>query len=208
MIGKVIDKICRSPFLLNLARRVLEVNFNGEKRVISREVKSLSGKLVLDLACGTGEFFHSFDSGNYCGMDISSDYIEFAKQHHRGEFLIGDAQHLSFKDEAFDFVFVLGLFHHLPDNDAHLVLDEIRRVIKPTGLILVMEDIPTLSSLNIVGRLVHRYDKGKYIRGLEEYSHLFVKHLRLDKRYTMRSGVCDYGVFILGQASLFEHSAE
>jgi len=187
---------------------VLELNFNGEKKVINREVDSLSGKLVLDLACGAGEFFHCFDSGDYCGVDIDPDYIKFAKQHHKGEFLIGDARLLDFKDDSFDFVFVCGLFHHLSDGDAHLVLDEIRRVIKPTGLILVMEDIPTLSSLNIVGRLVHRYDKGKYIRGLEEYSHLFVKHLRLDKRYTMRSGVCDYGVFILGQASLFEHSAE
>jgi hypothetical protein len=59
-----------------------------------------------------------------------------------------------------------------------------------------MEDVKTRSKYNIIGKLVHRLDKGKFIRDPDEYAKIFSKYFNILKEYPMKSGFCDYQVFI------------
>jgi hypothetical protein len=58
--------------------------------------------------------------------------------------------------------------------------------------VLVIEDIPTESRLNLVGHLLHWIENGHYIRPAEEYRRLLSPHFRIADERLFRSGVCDY----------------
>jgi hypothetical protein len=72
------------------------------------------------------------------------------------------------------------------------VAESLRRVVRSGGKLLVIEDIPTESHLNLVGHLLHWIENGHYIRPAEEYRRLLSPHFRIAEERLFRSGVCDY----------------
>jgi len=55
----------------------------------------------------------------------------------------GDGLRLPFADASLDFVYAIGVLHHLPSRDAQAEASrEIARVLKPGGLLLVHESNP------------------------------------------------------------------
>jgi SAM-dependent methyltransferase len=67
----------------------------------------------------------------------------------RPSFLLMDAHALEFPDRHFDVVFGSGILHHL---DLGLALSEVRRVLKPDGLMIFFEPLDN----NPIGRIVRR----------------------------------------------------
>lgn len=124
-----------------------------------RRVETLLGPLVgagsrvLDMACGTGVLapFIAGRGACYHGIDRSEPMIaqarrRFARQNGGGlngrpavEFAVGDVAHIDAPDGHFDAVLALGLFEYLQDADR--AADELVRVTRPGGLILV--SVPT-----------------------------------------------------------------
>lgn len=95
--------------------------------------------LVLDLGCGGGlglELLNNIDG--YVGIDIAPKMIELAKaQHKKGVFLEGDMENLEFEEGSFDYVIsIFGSFSHSACPEK--VVEEIMRVLKPGGKILIM----------------------------------------------------------------------
>jgi len=63
---------------------------------------------------------------------------------------LGDAQRLPYRDAAFDAAYLVGVLGEVPDE--HAALQELRRVLKPTGRLVVGEvafdpDFVTFGSL-------------------------------------------------------------
>lgn len=111
------------------------------------------GAKILDIACGLGEttrlIASSFDGSVITGLDRDSSLIEAAKSIHAPEgsnidFITGDAEHLPFADNSFDFVFSRYLLMHVPDPMA--ILKEMKRVCKPGGIVFAQE--PDINSGN------------------------------------------------------------
>jgi len=106
----------------------------------------LRGRVVLDYGCGDGEFSLRLASqgARVVGIDISSKLIEKAHQRVAGmgmngvspRFLVGDAHHLPFGDNSFNYVLGNGVLHHLVLDKAYA---EIARVLKPGGRAIFME---------------------------------------------------------------------
>jgi hypothetical protein len=67
----------------------------------------------------------------------------------------------------------------------------------PGGRALVIEDIPAVSKLNLVGHLIHNVENGEHIRPAEEYRRLFEQFGRVEREEVLRSGICDYYSAIL-----------
>ena len=63
--------------------------------------------------------------------------------------------------------------------------------------LLVMEDIPPPDAWNLAGRMMHWLDRGGFIRTAAEYRALLGPHLAACRTSTMRSGICDYEVYVL-----------
>ena len=76
-------------------------------------------KLVLDAGCGTGRhvFFSSKFGAEVIGIDLSEAVdVAFNNTRHldRVSIIQADIYHLPFKEKTFDYVYSIGVLHHLP----------------------------------------------------------------------------------------------
>lgn len=109
-----------------------------------REICSLikekaEGKKVLEVCTGTGLIAKEVaDVTEYMyALDYSAKMIEQAKKgrySEKLEFVTGDAMNLPFSEESFDLVIISNSLHILPEPEK--ALGEIRRVLKPEGLMI------------------------------------------------------------------------
>ena len=114
----------------------------GVARLRKQLMSKASGK-ILDVACGTGLNIPLFPSGSdITAIDLSSKMLEIARQRATKlnlnlNLAIMDAEHLEFPDGYFDTV-VSALSTCTFPNPVK-ALQEIKRVCRPDGLILLLE---------------------------------------------------------------------
>lgn len=103
------------------------------------------GMRVLDVGCGTGIMAPIVLSKktHYQGVDLSRNMILEAKKRHFGTqtseasvaFTVADVEGMPFPDAHYDVLLALGLLEYF--EDPQRVVDEIVRVVKPGGSIIV-----------------------------------------------------------------------
>ena len=104
-----------------------------------------AGDLVLDVACGPGLVACEFApfALHVTGLDLTPRMIEQAMERQRGRGLtnlswqVGDVLPLPFPDASFSIVLTRYSFHHFLDPRA--VLDEMIRVCRPGGKVMVID---------------------------------------------------------------------
>ncbi|HET7295250.1 MAG TPA: class I SAM-dependent methyltransferase [Vicinamibacteria bacterium] len=197
LLAKVVERVSDHPVLFIFFRSLLENDFQEIRARIRRDLVLGRGLRSLDLACGPGAFSDLFDGDDYVGVDLNRRYIDHARRHRRGTFVEGDARCVELPDARFDQILIFGLLHHLPDADVRAVLGECRRLLAAGGRALVIEDIPTLSKLNLIGHLIHNVENGEHIRPPEEYRRLYAEALSVESEEILRSGICDYYAAVL-----------
>jgi ubiquinone/menaquinone biosynthesis C-methylase UbiE len=107
------------------------------------------GMRMLDFGCGPGTISvglaKSIEPGELHGVDMAESQIEMARvlanagSHKNATFHVGDITNLPFEDGYFDVAHCCTVLMHVPDTQA--ALDEVKRVIKPGGLISCRETI-------------------------------------------------------------------
>jgi SAM-dependent methyltransferase len=105
------------------------------------DYRSFRGRSVLEVGIGLGTDIKQFARGGatVSGADITDRHLELTRLNFDLEGLPidlvkADAVKLPFDDGTFDCVHSFGVLHHIPDVGA--VLEEIRRVLKPGGVLL------------------------------------------------------------------------
>lgn len=97
------------------------------------------GLSLLDVGCGPGtitvEFADALAPARVVGVDAATEVIEKAARFERPnlEFTVADAYALPFEDDSFDIAHAHQTLQHVADPVA--VLREMRRVVKPGGLV-------------------------------------------------------------------------
>jgi SAM-dependent methyltransferase len=203
MLQNTLDRISEQPQAWNILRYLVEAGFHGEKAVIARELepwRDAGERRFLDFGCGTGEFAPCFPPQSYTGLDVAPHYIRFAARARPGSYMVSSGASAGLRGASFDAALVLGVFHHLPDDLVRDSAAELHRVLKPGATLLVMEDIAPPSRWNVAGHAMHWLDRGGHIRSDDDYRALLMPHFRPRREYTMRSGICDYAVYVMERA--------
>lgn len=121
---------------------------------------------ILDFGCGCGRVTRYFGDhgGEVAGSDVSRDAIAWCTENLRfARFETnGLAPPLAFDDETFDLVYALSVFTHLTADLQLAWRDELRRVLRPGGRLLI-----TTHGRSYVPRLDPderaRYDRGELV---------------------------------------------
>lgn len=106
-------------------------------------VAGLPATRVLDIACGTGLLLKSFaervDHPALVGIDRVPAMLDAARENigQEATLLEGEAEHLPFDDAGFDLVVSTNALHYFPDAVA--ALQEMRRVISPSGNLVITD---------------------------------------------------------------------
>jgi len=118
-----------------------------EKQITIDTLQLRRGDLVLDVACGPGNFTAAFaeavaPQGLAVGIDYSDAMLDRARRtnaHPRAAYLRGDGHHLPFPDGSVDAVNCYAALYLIPDP--YGVFDEMVRVVKPGGRISIMTSV-------------------------------------------------------------------
>jgi ubiquinone/menaquinone biosynthesis C-methylase UbiE len=94
---------------------------------------------VLDVGCGPGHDAAQFRSHGLraCGLDRSRGMLREAQARAALPLLLGDMRCLPFADGTFDGLWVSASFLHIPKRDNLAVLCEMRRVLRPDGVLYI-----------------------------------------------------------------------
>ena len=98
---------------------------------------------LLDIGCGTAALFQAilakYPSIGLVGVDISSEMLRVAckKSGNGAQFLAGQAQVLPLRSQSFDVVVSCNTFHYWRKPET--CLNEIIRVLKPTGRVVITD---------------------------------------------------------------------
>ncbi|UOM33327.1 class I SAM-dependent methyltransferase [Acuticoccus sp. I52.16.1] len=126
--------------------------------VRTRDQRSLR---MLDVASGSGAFLRdvrlAFPRLPVIASDLSEPYVRLA----RGKLaprpgagaVVGAAEGLPFRSDAFDIVSTIYLFHELPPKVRPLVAAEMARVVAPGGRIVVIDSLQTGDTAELDGLL-------------------------------------------------------
>lgn len=152
------------------------------KILICQNTKLKPGYRVLDVGCGFGNLLEYLPKNiNYVGIDISQNYINYAKKRYksRGKFICADVTKQELREGKFDVVFISSLFHHLSNSQMKKLLESLLPSIRKETVV-VSADSLYLKEQSFLSRFITSLDRGKYVRTKEGY-------LDLTKKYFSRT---------------------
>jgi ubiquinone/menaquinone biosynthesis C-methylase UbiE len=100
---------------------------------------------MLDFGCGIGNTIshlrQAFPAAQLHGADLSGESIRLANESHAHEaaFKAIEDNRLPYADQSFDVAVAACVFHHIPPAERAYWMSEIRRILKPGGVVFVFE---------------------------------------------------------------------
>jgi SAM-dependent methyltransferase len=195
----MVQSLLRIPMLYSMLSRW--VNAESAYRLLVERSGYRPGQRILDIGCGPGGLCRFFQPEDYVGIDISAAYIEHARRCLPATFHVMPAEGLGALADRFDLAVMCGVFHHLSDEQVRTTLAGLRRVLKPHGRFVLLEAVWPSRRWDLLGYLLRRLDRGRYVRTRAEWCRLLGEHWETAEPDVVRNGVIEYFVCTLRQPS-------
>jgi SAM-dependent methyltransferase len=113
------------------------------------------GEWVLDAGCGPGLYYDKMlkkQHVHYVGMDLLAPMlVNHPARTDDGKLAVANIETLPFDDNSFDVVMANHMLYHV--NDVHRAVQEMRRVLKPSGVLVVATNsVNTMPELQVLMR--------------------------------------------------------
>lgn len=143
------------------------------------ELRLRDGETVLDVGCGPAYYIDRLPDVSYFGFDTSRRYIEHARSTWGGDRVefhcaIFGEEHLA-KVGPVDAVMLLGLLHHLSDDESRTLLRLAASALAPGGRVIAV-DTCFEPNQGRVSRWMSRNDRGGYVREPAGFTALAREH--------------------------------
>lgn len=165
MLRTFINRLLNKPHLYNLSINLLAPGF---EKVFVENIRSLRARFpeahrVLDVGCGPESWLWQVGA-HPLGFDLTHSYCT-AFHAQTEPAVMGSAGELPFPSGSFEEVWSIGMFHHLPDPLARQALDEMLRVCKPDGQVVIFDAVlPTRAWQRPLAYALRRADRGRFVR--------------------------------------------
>lgn len=103
---------------------------------------------VLDFGTGIGNSIphlaKAFSDARLIGLDVSQSSLDLAERRFSGmaEYVRYDGSRAPFEDQSFDLIFSACVFHHIDAAEHRQIFAELRRLLRPGGLMVIFEHNP------------------------------------------------------------------
>jgi len=126
--------------------RLFDSMNKGLRLVGIRMFRPSKGMSILDVGCGTGahlELYQRYQC-NLVGLDLSPAMLEVARGRlgAAAQLDLGDAADMPYEDGRFDLVMLMLSLHEMSPGTRTAVLNEIKRVLKNDGRLLLIDYHP------------------------------------------------------------------
>lgn len=143
------------------ARSVLNINHSKEEMnaVTAYQMKEIfphlkaalskEDKIILDFGCGPGRFtthLATLINGRAIGVDPISRFLQLAPKSANVEYKLLEKGIIPLADHQVDVVWICLVLGGIKEEDIGQVVSEIKRVLKPNGLIFLIENTTNKSS--------------------------------------------------------------
>jgi ubiquinone/menaquinone biosynthesis C-methylase UbiE len=129
-----------------IKRKILHIDpwYELINQMLDHVIKDFKGRIVLEIGCGLGGFcIYTAQKGAYVvGLDISLTAIKKAKELVKKildteniEFIVGDAQHLPFKNDIGEVVICSETLEHVPNSEK--AFSELVRTTQKSGYLCI-----------------------------------------------------------------------
>jgi len=135
-----------SVMFASFPKSINEMFHQWELEILQKNFPKKENVKVLDIGCGYGRLSlplaKKFKTSKFYGIDISSGYIKLFNKSlgDRGEGKVGDLKTLPYKDDTFDYIFVVTVLMYMSDAQIKKLFSEINRVLKSDGKLVVIEN--------------------------------------------------------------------
>ncbi len=175
MLAKILHQMTKNPWVYDQIQYLV-----GAKQIHQRLAAHVATftdvSSVLDLGGGTG-LYHDLWPATCTHICLDMDRLKlqaYRHKHNSGLALCADATTVSFQSNSIDVVMCIFVSHHLPEAALDHMLAESHRVLKNTGIFILMD--PIWNPKRFVGRLLWRYDVGSYPRTPQALRSIFSKY--------------------------------
>jgi len=134
---------------------------------------------VIDIGSGPSLILRELPIINYYGFDINPLHINYAKKRYIGKNFNFFCERLTkkriLKLPKFDCALLLGIVHHLSNDEFGSILNMIKTSLKKNGKMLILDNVITKNQ-NFLSNFLIRYDKGDNVRELKEFKIILSKY--------------------------------
>ncbi len=152
----------------------------GRRRILCdllyKQINGRKNLKILDVGCGSGGTSTAFlQFGQVTGTDFSSLALKFAKNRGLTNVVKSSVTSIPFSSEKFDIITVLDVIEHVKEDN--LVLNEIWRMLKPNGIVVVT--VPAFQFLwsehDVASMHVRRYNNSSIVKVINESKFKIIK---------------------------------
>lgn len=166
-----------------------------DKDVVTKELKKLNPKSVLDIGCGNGNWAKTIKEElgdvDYLGIDISKKMVSYAqKRNPEMNFKHMDVREVGALGKKYDLIFAYTCFLHVPKEDMKETVKQLKKVGKQILFVEPIKEGAKQQFRVLHPELIKEFDKGKvilnpkaiHIHRYEEFFDKIIKKRDLDSR--------------------------